>query len=199
MSHIWQCVNDIWPHSPRSWNSKFWYFAVLSSRQWLDELRSWTGRFQQCLSVTTHPASFQTKTRDSVGSFSEQRNTLFASADFHFVAYQGLTMTQVKLHFWKLQFPQKNYCSFGRRQQKVEGNYASIPPAYHVQMHVCVKIMFSGFVDHHSDWSLVSLLSITAERGVTYSRAIPGLECVKHYEDVIAQSVQGTPEIFSDI
>lgn len=44
-------------------------------------------------------------------------------------------------------------------------NDSSVPSAYHTQMHLCVKIMFSGFVDHRSDWSLVSLLSITAGEG----------------------------------
>lgn len=55
------------------------------------------------------------------------------------------------------------------------------------------------FVDYSSDWSWVSLLSIAgAVGGFTCCRVLVELECVKHYEDVITCSVQGTLEIFSD-
>lgn len=47
------------------------------------------------------------------------------------------------------------------------------------------------FVDYSSDWSRVSLLSISRLLAIAVTCCIPraGLECDKHYEDVITCSV----------
>lgn len=69
---------------------------------------------------------------------------------------------------------------------------------YILQVFEC-KEHVARLCDNSSCRSPASLLSITGLSGVTYFRAIRGPECLKHYEDVITCSVQGTLEILSDI
>ena len=59
--------------------------------------------------------------------------------------------------------------------------------------------MLTGFVTTVHTEAGEAFSALLGWWGVTYSRAAAGLQCVKHYEDVITWSAEGTLEIFDDI